>query len=138
MVPVDADSNRELLDRLTVAVEGIEATLARQEAAFEHQAAHAARQEAHAARQDESAARQEAAFAKLMERWDESDARAQEHHRRLLERSDRESRIFIDALSDIDRNIQRNNDRLDEMGYAIRADTQAVLSVLDRLDPPPG
>jgi len=69
-------------------------------------------------------------------RFEVANRRAEERHRQLLERGRAESRIFISALSDIDRNIQRNNDRLDEMGESIRANTQAVLSVLDRLAPP--
>jgi methyl-accepting chemotaxis protein len=80
-------------------------------------------------------------------------------HRRLIERQERSERIFVDALGDIDRSIQsstesiqRNTERLGDMGGAlreirdavremreeIRANTRAVLSVLDRLGPAPG
>jgi len=41
-------------------------------------------------------------------------------------------------MSDIDQNIQRNNARLDEMGHWIRANTDAVLAVLDKLNDAPG
>ncbi|MGH2985701.1 MAG: hypothetical protein ACRDLO_03305 [Solirubrobacterales bacterium] len=52
-----------------------------------------------------------------------------------MERQVRGERIFVEAITDIDQSIQRNTDRLDDMGEAIRANTRAVLSVLDRIEP---
>lgn len=67
---------------------------------------------------------------------------AEERHRALLGRGKASERVFVATLTDIDRSIQANielmgemKDRLDDMGETIRANTQAVLSVLDRLDP---
>lgn len=66
------------------------------------------------------------------------DRRAEERHEQLLERSRADERIFIEALTDIDQSIKRNNERLEDMGEAIRANTRAVLAVLDRLGPATG
>lgn len=85
------------------------------------------------------------AFEKLIRRWDASEARAAEHHRALLERhtallerQERSERHFITAMSDIEAGMQRNTERLDDMADAIRANTRAVLTVLDRLEPQSG
>jgi anion-transporting ArsA/GET3 family ATPase len=61
------------------------------------------------------------------------DRRSEECHERLLERSRASERIFIVAMTEIDASLKRNTERLDDMGEAIRANTRAVLSVLDRL-----
>jgi hypothetical protein len=66
------------------------------------------------------------------------DRRAEERHEQLLERSRASQRIFIEALTDIDLSIKRSNERLEDMGAAIRANTRAVLTVLDRFGPAPG
>jgi hypothetical protein len=83
--------------------------------------------------------RQERTFNEMMRRWEVSDARAEESHRRLLERQERSERIFVEAIGDIEASHGRRLDeianRLSEMGEAIRANTRAVLSVLDRLEP---
>jgi precorrin-6B methylase 2 len=100
-------ANRDLLERATVAIE-------RQEQAFE---------------------RQERALEEMMQRWEIRDARAEERHRRLLERQERSERIFVEATSEINVSLQRNTERLDDMADAIRTNTRAVLSVLDRLAP---
>lgn len=105
--PVADDAHRDLLERATVALE-------RQEQAFE---------------------RQEHAFEEMMRRWEISDARAEERHRRLLERQEASERVFVEAASEINISLQRNSERLDDMADAIRANTRAVLSVLDRLEP---
>jgi hypothetical protein len=107
---------RDLLERATVALE-------RQETAFE---------------------RQEKSLEQLMRRMDERDARSEAMFRELLDRggraarrAERSERIFVAALSGIDASMQRSVERLDEMGDAIRANTRAVLSVLDRLEAGP-
>jgi flavin-dependent dehydrogenase len=107
---MSGSAERGLLERATVALE-------RQEKAFE---------------------RQEKALGGMMQRWDESDARAEERHRRLLERQERSERLFVSALSDIDASIQSNTERLDDMADAIRANTRAVLAVLNGLEPRSG
>jgi hypothetical protein len=93
-------------------------------------------------RQEKTSARQEKAFQRLMRRMDERDALAEarhqellEGHERLMRRLERSERVFISALTDIDASIQRSVARLDDMGDAIRANTRAVLSVLDQLGP---
>ena len=101
------EAHRDLLERATVALE-------RQERAFE---------------------RQEQTLEEMMRRWEISDARAEERHRRLFERQERSERIFVEATSEINVSLQRNTERLDDMADAIRANTRAVLSVLDRLEP---
>jgi hypothetical protein len=68
-------------------------------------------------------------------RAEERHAQLMERHEHLLERSRASERIFIEALTDIDASIKRSNQRLEDMGEAIRANTRAVLSVLDRLGP---
>jgi hypothetical protein len=78
---------------------------------------------------------QRRAFTAITDRLESSDARAAERHRALMERQLRGERIFVEAIGDIDQSIQRNTDRLDDMGEAIRANTRAVLSVLDRIEP---
>ena len=75
---------------------------------------------------------------RLIRRWEQSDARAEERHRKLLERQERSERVFVSALGDIDASIQRNTERLDDMGDAIRANTRAVLTVLNGLEPRSG
>jgi len=74
----------------------------------------------------------------IVEELKAMDRRAEERHAQLLERSRASERIFIEALTDIDASIKRTNERLEDMGEAIRANTRAVLSVLDRLGPAPG
>ena len=49
-----------------------------------------------------------------------------------MARMQRTERIFVEALSEISLDIRRNTERLDDMGDAIRANTRAVLSMLDR------
>ena len=44
-------------------------------------------------------------------------------------------RLTATVLSDIDLSIKASTDRLDDMQDEIRANTRAVLSVLDRLEP---
>ena len=82
------------------------------------------------------------AFESLMKRFDEQDRRAQLRHEQLLERGRTDARLLVNVLGDIDLSIQRSadrlddiGDRLDDMGEAIRANTRAVLSVIDRLEP---
>jgi len=53
----------------------------------------------------------------------------------LLERS--EDRV-VEALGDLHLEVARNTARLDDMREGIRANTQAVLSMLDRLGPAHG
>jgi hypothetical protein len=74
----------------------------------------------------------------LLERHERSEGQAEARHRALLERQQRSERLFVSALSEINKSMQRNNERLDDMGEAIRANTRAVLSVLDRLEPRSG
>ena len=50
----------------------------------------------------------------------------------------RSEKIFVGAMSEINISIQRNIERLDDMADAIRANTRAVLRVLDRLEPRSG
>ena len=57
---------------------------------------------------------------------------------RLGRRIERSENLFIRAISEIDASLQRNTERLDDMADAIRANTKAVLSALDRLGPAPG
>jgi len=64
-----------------------------------------------------------------------AEERAQERHRQLLERSQRESGHVIAAISEVSADLHRVGQRLDDMKDEIRANTQAVLSVLDRLEP---
>ncbi|MGH2989115.1 MAG: hypothetical protein ACRDMA_04515 [Solirubrobacterales bacterium] len=77
-------------------------------------------------------------MSKAAERWDKSDARAEERHRNLLERQERSERLFVAALSDVATSIQRNTARLDDMADAIRANTRAVVTVLNGLEPRSG
>ncbi len=77
-------------------------------------------------------------MSKAAERWDKSDARAEERPRNLLERQERSERLFVAALSDVDTSIQRNTARLDDMADAIRANTRAVVTVLNGLEPRSG
>jgi uncharacterized membrane protein YccC len=52
----------------------------------------------------------------------------------LLEQAaDRETRL-IDVLDRLDATLQQNNTALADMREQVRANTQAVLRVLDRLD----
>jgi hypothetical protein len=111
------DSVRSLLDRATAALE-------RQTVAFD---------------------RHEVALADLFRRMDERDALAAERHevlmrehRRLLDRFARSEDRVVEALGDLHLEASRNTDRLDDMRESIRANTQAVLSVLDRLGPATG
>jgi hypothetical protein len=65
----------------------------------------------------------------------ESHRELRRHQEKMMRRFERSEGIFIAALSDIEASMQRSIERLDDMGDAIRADTRAVLSVLDRLGP---
>lgn len=120
------DPHRDLLERATTALERQEIALQRQEKAFE---------------------RQERAMAKMFRRMDQRDARAEEREKRaqarhiqLTRRWERSEKLFVAAISDITaettRELRKIGERLDDMGDEIRANTRAVLSVLDRLDPP--
>jgi hypothetical protein len=111
------DSVRSLLDRATAALE-------RQTVAFD---------------------RHEVALADLFRRMDVRDALATERHevlmrehRRLLDRFARSEDRVVEALGDLHLEASRNTDRLDDMRESIRANTQAVLSVLNRLGPATG
>lgn len=81
---------------------------------------------------------QDATWKELVERMDrraeERDRRAEERDRRFLERMRRSEQHFIDALAENTAEIRRLSEGHEDMRAAIRADTQAVLSVLDRLD----
>ncbi len=81
-------------------------------------------------RQEAAFERQEAAF--------ERQAATLEGHRQLLERSQRSESHFIAAMSEIQHGLERNTQRLEDMGDQIRANTRAVLAVLDRLEPRAG
>lgn len=111
------DAHRDLLDRATAAIERIDRTLERQEKAFE---------------------RQEASHDRLMQRLEEDRVEGRARHEQMMRRFERSEQVFIEAISDIDASLKRNTERLDEMGQWIRANTQAVLSVLDRLGPATG
>ena len=113
MALVPDDPQQGLLERATVALEGVERTFERQAKSFD--------------RQQQSFERQQQSFERMQESFE-----------RTIRRSERSENAFIVAISDIAANIQRNTDRLDDMGEAIRANTQAVLSMLDRLGPAPG
>jgi septal ring factor EnvC (AmiA/AmiB activator) len=110
---VPGEPHRDLLERATSALEAIERTSDRQVEAFERQADAFERQA-------KAFARQEKSFERMMRRFERSE------------------NVFIAAISDMDVSIQRNTERIDDMGEAIRADTRAVLSMLDRLGPAPG
>lgn len=110
---VTGDAHRDLLDRATAALEGIERTIARQAESFERQNESFDRMTARFDRQNE-------AFDRMTRRWELSE------------------NLFLAAISEISASVQRNTERLDDMGEAIRANTRAVLSVLDRLGPAPG
>jgi hypothetical protein len=84
---------------------------------------------------DELGARAEARHRQLMREMDEWSARAEARHRQTLERSQRGETVLIEALTDIDASIKGSVERLDEIGGAIRANTRAVISVLERLEP---
>jgi hypothetical protein len=125
------DHHRDLLERATEAIKGIDATLARHEAAF--------------SRHEAAFSRHERNMEILFRRMDERDELAAERHealmrehRRLLDRFARSEDRVVDALGDLQNEATRNTSRLDDMGEAIRANTRAVLSVLDRLGPAPG
>jgi hypothetical protein len=112
-----ADADRYLLDRATAALERVDGTLKRQTAVFTD----------------------------LFRRMDERDALAAERHealmrehRRVLDRFARSEDRVVEALGDLHLEINRNTERLEDMKEAIRTNTQAVLSALDRLGPAPG
>ena len=79
--------------------------------------------------------RAEQRHASMMRRFDEQDKRAQERHEQLMQRGRADAQLFTQVLNDIDTSMQRSIERLDDMADAIRANTKAVLSVLDRLEP---
>ncbi|HEY7151745.1 MAG TPA: hypothetical protein VH391_08680 [Solirubrobacterales bacterium] len=112
-----ADGERHLLDRATEALERVDQTLERQTATL----------------------------AGLFRRMEERDALANERHealmrehRRLLDRFARSEDRVVEALGDLHLEASRNTARLDDMKEGIRANTQAVLSMLDRLGPATG
>ncbi len=78
------------------------------------------------------------AWKELVERMDhraaERDRLAAERDRRFLERMRRSEQHFIDALAENTAEIRRLSEGQEDMREALRADTRAVLSVLDRLD----
>ena len=59
-------------------------------------------------------------------------------HRRVLDRFARSEDRVVEALGDMHLEVARNTSRIDDMGAAIRANTQAVLSMLDRMGPATG
>ena len=71
-------------------------------------------------------------------RLDSTMALQAESHEQMMRRMDRRDDLLVEAIGDIDLSLKRNADRLEDMGDAIRANTQAVLSVLDRLGPANG
>lgn len=82
----------------------------------------------------------------MLRRWDESIALDRERHRELIEHGKASERVFIAAFNDIEASLERSNERADtanrehieavrDMRDSIRANTEAVLSVLDRLGP---
>ena len=82
---------------------------------------------------------------RLDARIEEMNRRGENRHGQLLERSRASERIFIEAMTDIDQSIKRSNERMSahmlairDMPESIRADTQAVLLLLDRLGPAQG
>jgi hypothetical protein len=120
MAGVSEDRHQDLLDRATVALEGINATFDRQAETFDRQAASFDRQ------------------AEAFDRQAASFGRHAESHELMMRRMDRRDDVLIEAISEIGLSLQRNTERLEDMGEAIRANTQAVLSVLDRLGPATG
>ena len=64
--------------------------------------------------------------------------RQAETHERMMHRMDRRDDTLVEAIGDIDLSLKRNTERLEDMGDAIRANTQAVLAMLDRLGPATG
>jgi len=89
--------------------------------------------------------RHEKALEDLFRRMDERDAHAFERHealmrghRRLLDRFAASEDRVVEALGDLHLEVARNTARLDDMREGIRANTQAVLSMLDRLGPAHG
>jgi hypothetical protein len=119
------DPHRDLLERATVALERQERTFERQARAFE--------------RQEQAFDRHDKAIERLFRKMDERDARSEAREERLMERWERSEKLFVSAIADISHEttsqLQQMSARLDDIGDAIRANTQAVLSVLDRLDP---
>ncbi len=88
-------------------------------------------------------------LAEINRRAEVYDRRAEERHRALIGRGRASERVFIAAFSEIETAIERSSDRADrnarehreaiqDMRASIRANTDAVLAVLDRLEPPPG
>ncbi len=73
----------------------------------------------------------DAAWKEFVERMDRLAA---ERDRRFLERMRRSEQHFIDALAENTAEIRRLSEGQEDMREALRADTRAVLSVLDRLD----
>jgi len=141
--------HRDLLDRATRAVEGIEATINRQEAAFnrhersieslfrrmDQRDAAAAKRDAAAAKRDAAADRRHEALTTTLATRHES---LMAEHQRVLDRFARSENRVVEALGDLHLEVARNTARIDDSAAAIRANTQAVLSVLDRLGPAGG
>ena len=78
--------------------------------------------------------RQAASFDRQSDAFD----RQAESHERMMHRMERRDDMFMEAISEVGLSLQRNTDRLEDMADTIRANTQAVLSVLDRLGPAAG
>ncbi|MGH2954292.1 MAG: hypothetical protein ACRDK9_09795 [Solirubrobacterales bacterium] len=113
-----------MLERATVAIEGIDATLQRQDASLNELFARMDERDARADERDALAAERHEALMR--------------EHRGLLDRFARSEDRVVDALGEMSVTIQRNVERLDDMRHEIKANTQAVLAVLDRLGPAPG
>lgn len=95
--------------------------LVRQEKAFE--------------RHDQALERHDRSIERLFRKMDERDARSEAREERLMRRWERSENLFVSAFSEMSGEHEQMLARLDDMGDAIRANTQAVLSVLDRLEP---
>jgi hypothetical protein len=126
-----ADPHRDLLERATAAIERMDQSAVLQQASFDRQA--------------QAFDRQERTLEQLIDQMRKDRAAAQAREERMMRRFERSGNVFIEAISDVDKNIQRNNERLDELGAglreirdSIRAHTEAIFAMLDRLGPAPG
>lgn len=125
------DPHRDLLERATAAIERMDRQAALQQASFDRQA--------------QAFDRHERTLEQLVMEMREDRVAAEAREERMMRRFERSENVFINAISDIDKNIQRNNERLDELGAglreirdSIRAHTKAIFAMLDRLGPAPG
>jgi cytochrome c556 len=139
------DPHRDLLDRATAAIERMDQRAVLQAEAFDRHAEAFDRQAEAFDRQAEAFDRQERRLERVFSQMQEDRVAAQAREERMMRRFERSEQVFIEAISDIDANIQRNNERLEEMGAglreirdSIRAHTEAIFAVLDRLGPAPG